>query len=277
MSMLLFKLVFSICTLLVISGCGGSSGFPPVITGVKAQSLMFGRTATIYLGGKDLRSNLVVDAGTACTNPSFAANSSTDLLVLNCLVKSVGEFTLTVKTETGELIFSGSLNVPKPEVAILTNKGTISVELDPVLAPVSSANFLSYVGSGFYSGTLFHRVIAGFVIQAGGYTSGMLKKPGQLSPIILESKNGLSNKRGTLAMARTNLFNSATSEFYINLANNTALDYVNAGSPGYAVFGTVTQGLDVVDTIAAEPTGILNGFSDVPRNEISINLVLQSK
>ena len=263
--------------MLIISGCGGSSGFPPIVTGVKAQSLMFGRTATIYLGGKDLRSNLVVDAGTACTNPSFAANSSTDLLVLNCLVKSVGEFTLTVKTETGELIFSGSLNVPKPEVAILTNKGTISVELDPVLAPVSVANFLSYVGSGFYSGTLFHRVIPGFVIQAGGYTSGMLKKPGQLSPIILESKNGLSNKRGTLAMARTNLFNSATSEFYINLANNTALDYVNAGSPGYAVFGTVTQGLDVVDTIAAEPTGILNGFSDVPRNEISINLVLQSK
>jgi len=239
--------------------------------------LMFGRTATIYLGGKDLRSNLIVDAGTACTNPSFATNSSTDLLVLNCLVKSVGEFTLTVKTETGELIFSGSLNVPKPEVAILTNKGTISVELDPVLAPVSAANFLSYVASGFYSGTLFHRVIAGFVIQAGGYTSGMLKKPGQLSPIILESKNGLSNKRGTLAMARTNLFNSATSEFYINLANNTALDYVNAGSPGYAVFGTVTQGLDVVDTIAAEPTGTLNAFSDVPRNEISINLVLQSK
>jgi cyclophilin family peptidyl-prolyl cis-trans isomerase len=275
--MLLFKLVFSICTLLVISGCGGSSGFPPVITGVKAQSLMFGRTATIYLGGKDLRSNLVVDAGTACTNPSFAANSSTDLLVLNCLVKSVGEFTLTVKTETGEIIFSGSLNVPKPEVAILTNKGTISVELDPNLAPVSSANFLSYVGSGFYSNTLFHRVIAGFVIQAGGYTSGMLKKPGQLNPIILESKNGLSNKRGTLAMARSYLFNSATSEFYINLANNTALDYVNAGSPGYAVFGTVTQGLDVVDTIAAEPTGILNGFSDVPRNEITINLVLQSK
>jgi len=275
--MTLLKLVFSICVFLAISGCGGSSGFPPIVTGVKAQSLMFGRTATIYLGGKDLRSNLVVDAGTACTNPSFAANSSTDLLVLNCLVKSVGEFTLTVKTETGELIFSGSLNVPKPEVAILTNKGTISVELDPVLAPVSSANFLSYVGSGFYSGTLFHRVIAGFVIQAGGYTSGMLKKPGQLSPIILESKNGLSNKRGTLAMARTNLFNSATSEFYINLANNTALDYVNAGSPGYAVFGTVTQGLDVVDTIAAEPTGILNGFSDVPRNEISINLVLQSK
>ena len=238
---------------------------------------MFGRTATIYLGGKDLRSNLVADAGANCTNPSFAINSSTDLLVLNCLVKSVGEFTLSVKTETGEIVYSGTLNVPKPEVALLTSKGTISVELDPTLAPVSSANFLSYVGSGFYSSTIFHRVIAGFVIQAGGYTTGVTKKTGQLSPIVLESNNGLSNKRGTLAMARSALFNSATSEFYINLADNLALDYKNAGNPGYAVFGTVTQGLDVVDTIAAEPTGILNGFSDVPRNEITINLVLQSK
>jgi len=275
--MSLLKLVFSICILLVISGCGGSSGFPPVITGVKAQSLMFGRTATIYLGGKDLRSNLVVDAGTACINPSFSDNSSTDLLVLNCLVKAAGEFKLSVKTETGELVYLGSLNVPKPEIALLTSKGTISVELDPTLAPVSSANFLSYMGSGFYSNTIFHRVIAGFVIQAGGYTTGLVKKTGQLNPILLESNNGLTNKRGTLAMARTSVFNSATSEFYINLADNFSLDYKNAANPGYAVFGKVTQGLDVVDVIAAEPTGILNGLIDVPLSDITINLVLQSK
>ena len=275
--MLLLKLIFTICVFLVISGCGGSSGFPPAITGVKAQSLMFGRTATIYLGGKDLRSHLVVDAGTACVNPSFADNSSTDLLVLNCLVKAVGELKLSVKTETGELVYSGSLNVPKPEVAMLTSKGTISVELDPSLAPISSANFLSYVGSGFYSNTIFHRVIAGFVIQAGGYTTGLVKKTGQLNPIFLESNSGLTNKRGTLAMARTSVFNSATSEFYINLADNLSLDYKNAANPGYAVFGKVIQGLDVVDTIAAEPTGILNGFIDVPLSDITINLVLQSK
>jgi cyclophilin family peptidyl-prolyl cis-trans isomerase len=238
---------------------------------------MFGRTATIYLGGKDLRSNLVVDAGTDCINPSFAANSSTDLLVLNCLVKVVGEFTLSVKSETGELVYSGTLNVPKPEVALLTSKGTISVELDPTLAPVSSANFLSYVSSGFYSSTIFHRVIAGFVIQAGGYTTGLVKKTGQLNPILLESNNGLTNKRGTLAMARTSVFNSATSEFYINLADNLSLDYKNAANPGYAVFGKVIQGLDMVDAIAAEPTGILNGFIDVPLSDITINLVLQSK
>jgi cyclophilin family peptidyl-prolyl cis-trans isomerase len=275
--MSLLKLILIISVFFVISGCGGSSGFPPTITGVKAQSLMFGRASTIYLGGKNLRSNLVVDAGTACINPSFAANSSTDLLVLNCLVKAVGEFTLSVKTETGEIVYSGSLNVPKPEVALLTSKGTISVELDPNLAPVSSANFLSYVGSGFYSSTIFHRVIAGFVIQAGGYTSGLVKKTGQLSSIVLESSNGLSNKRGTLAMARTSEFNSATSEFYINLADNFSLDYKNAANPGYAVFGKVIQGLDVVDIIAAESTGISNGFIDVPLNDITINLVLQSK
>lgn len=275
--MSLLKLIFTICLLLVISGCGGSNGFPPTITGVKAQSLMYGRTATIYLGGKDLRSNLVVDAGTACINPSFADNSSTDLLVLNCLVKAVGDFKISVKTETGELLYSGSLNVPKPEIALLTSKGTISVELDPTLAPVSSANFLTYVGSGFYSNSIFHRVIAGFVIQAGGYTTGLVKKTGQLNPILLESNNGLTNKRGTLAMARTSVFNSATSEFYINLADNISLDYKNAANPGYAVFGKVTQGLDVVDAIATEPTGILNGFIDVPLSDITINLVLQSK
>jgi peptidyl-prolyl cis-trans isomerase A (cyclophilin A) len=275
--MSLLKLIFTLCVFLVISGCGGSNGFPPTITGVKAQSLMFGRTATIYLGGKDLRSNLVVDAGTACINPNFADNSSTDLLVLNCLVKAVGDFKLSVMTETGELVYSGSLNVPKPEIALLTSKGTIAVELDPTLAPISSANFLSYVGSGFYSSTIFHRVIAGFVIQAGGYTNGLVKKMGQLNPILLESNNGLTNKRGTLAMARTSVFNSATSEFYINLADNISLDYKNAANPGYAVFGKVTQGLDVVDAIATEPTGILNGFIDVPLNDITINLVLQSK
>jgi cyclophilin family peptidyl-prolyl cis-trans isomerase len=275
--MSLLKLIFTLCVFLVISGCGGSNRFPPTITGVKAQSLMFGRTATIYLGGKDLRSNLVVDAGTACINPNFADNSSTDLLVLNCLVKAVGDFKLSVMTETGELVYSGSLNVPKPEIALLTSKGTISVELDPTLAPISSANFLSYVGSGFYSSTIFHRVIAGFVIQAGGYTTGLVKKTGQLNPIILESNNGLTNKRGTLAMARTSVFNSATSEFYINLADNISLDYKNAANPGYAVFGKVTQGLDVVDVIAAEPTGILNGLIDVPLSDITINLVLQSK
>ena len=133
------------------------------------------------------------------------------------------------------------------------------------------------MNKGFYRDTLFHRVIPNFVVQGGGYTTGMVKKTEQSAPIELESNKGLSNVRGSLAMARTYLPNSATSEFYINLVNNVSLDYKNAANPGYAVFGKVVQGMDVVDAIAAEPTGVVGGFSDVPLADITLSLALQSK
>ena len=138
-------------------------------------------------------------------------------------------------------------------------------------------NFLTYVSQGFYKGTLFHRVIPGFVIQAGGYSSGMIKKTGQAAPIALETNRGLSNLRGTVAMARTNIANSATSEFYVNLVNNTSLDFINVSNPGYAVFGTLIQGMDTADSIALEPTGVFGGSADVPLNEVAIMLALQVK
>jgi cyclophilin family peptidyl-prolyl cis-trans isomerase len=261
----------------LLTACGGSTGFPPVITAIKPQSLSYGRTATIYLGGKDLRSSLVVESGGACTNPSFASSSTTDVLVLNCLVNVVGDLPLTIKTDAGAVVYTATLTVPKPQVSIITSKGSFTLELDPATAPISVKNFLSYVKSGYYSNTLFHRVIPGFVAQAGGYTTGMVKKPGQLDPIELESNKGLSNARATVAMARTNVFNSATSEFYVNLVDNTFLDYKNAANPGYAVFGTVVQGMDVVDAIATEPTGVFNGSTDVPLTDITITMALQSK
>jgi cyclophilin family peptidyl-prolyl cis-trans isomerase len=261
----------------LLTACGGSTGFPPVITAVKPQSLSYGRTATIYLGGKDLRSSLVVESGGGCTSPSFGTSSSTDTLVLNCLVTVVGDLPLTIKSATGEVIYTTTLSVPKPEVSIITNKGTFTLELDLARAPISVKNFLSYVRGGYYSSTLFHRVIPGFVAQAGGYTTGLVRKPGQLDPIELESNKGLSNARATVAMARTNVFNSATSEFYVNLVDNTFLDYKNAANPGYAVFGTVVQGMDVVDAIAAVPTGVFNGSTDVPLIDITITMALQSK
>jgi cyclophilin family peptidyl-prolyl cis-trans isomerase len=261
----------------LLTACGGSTGFPPVVTAIQPQSLSYGRTATIYLGGKDLRSSLVVESGGACTSPSFASNSSTDLLVLNCLVTVVGDLPLTIKSDTGELIYTTTLTVPKPQVSIITNKGSFTLELDLATAPITVKNFLSYVRGGYYSNTLFHRVIPGFVAQAGGYTTGLVRKPGQLDPIELESNKGLSNARATVAMARTNVFNSATSEFYVNLVDNTFLDYKNAANPGYAVFGTVVQGMDVVDAIAAVPTGVFNGSTDVPLTEITITMALQSK
>ena len=261
----------------LLSACGGTNDFPPVVTGVKVQSAQYGKTATIYLGGKDLRSTLKVDTTGACTSPTFASNSNTDTLVLNCMVAKTGDFSLVVQTAEGVAIYSTTLNIPLPQVALITGKGSITLELDPTLAPISTNNFLSYVNKGFYRSTLFHRVIPNFVIQGGGYTAGLVKQTVQSAPIELESNKGLSNVRGSLAMARTYLPNSATSEFYINLVDNLSLDYKNAANPGYAVFGIVVQGMDVADAMAAEPTGVVGGFSDVPLSDITLSLALQTK
>ena len=271
------KLFLSACIFILLSGCGGSTGFPPVVTAIKAQTLQYGRVATINLGGKDLRTSLVVESNGACANSTFAANSTTDLLILNCTITVVGDLPLNVMDANGTSIYSTTLTVPKPQVALITALGGITFELDYAKAPISVDNFLGYVKRGYYSNTLFHRVIPGFMIQGGGFTTGLVKKPGLVNPIFLESKNGLSNLRGTLAMARTNVANSATSEFYINLVDNLFLNYKNEGNPGYAVFGNVVQGLDIVDAISAKPTGIFNGYADVPLEDVTISMALQVK
>jgi cyclophilin family peptidyl-prolyl cis-trans isomerase len=271
------KLFISACIFILLSGCGGSTGFPPVVTAIKAQTLQYGRVATISLGGKDLRTSLVVESNGACANSTFAANSTTDLLILNCTITVVGDLPLNVMDANGTSIYTTTLTVPKPQVALITALGGITLELDHAKAPISVDNFLGYVKRGYYSNTLFHRVIPGFMIQGGGFTTGLVKKPGLVNPIFLESKNGLSNLRGTLAMARTNVANSATSEFYINLVDNLFLNYRNEGNPGYVVFGNVVQGLDVVDSISAKPTGIFNGYADVPLEDVTISMALQVK
>lgn len=272
-----FQLMWALALAFFLSACGGSSGFPPVITGVKVQSIQYGQTATIYLGGNDLRSSLIVDSEGACLNPTFGSASSTSMLVLNCTVSKTGNFVLTIKSAEGQVLNTTSISVPKPQVMLITSLGTVTLELEPEVAPISVNNFLSYVGKSYYSNTLFHRVIPGFVVQGGGYTTGLVKKTGQLSPIVLESNKGLLNVRGSLAMARTNVFNSATSEFFVNLVDNTFLDFRNVANPGYAVFGRVLQGMDVVDLIGTKPTGVLNGFSDVPLEEVLVNLAVQVK
>ena len=272
-----FKLWASLALAMLLSACGGSTGFAPVVTGVKVQSVQYGKSATIYIGGKDLRSSLTVDTGGVCTNPNFASNSTTDTLVLNCVASQAGDFSLNVLSPDGQTIYSTLVNVPLPQVTLITSKGSITLELDPARAPISTNNFLTYVSKGFYRSTLFHRVIPNFVVQGGGYTTGMVKKTDQAAPIELESNKGLSNLRGTLAMARTNLPNSATSEFYINLVDNLSLDFKNTANPGYAVFGKVIQGMELVDAIALEPTGVVGGMSDVPLTEIALSLALQTK
>ena len=141
---------------------------------------------------------------------------------------------------------------PKEVVVIETTMGTIEVELDRQHAPVTVENFVQYVKDGFYDGTIFHRVYAGFVVQAGGYTPDESEKTTRAS-IKLETNVGLSNAVGTIAMARQTAPDSATSQFYINLVDNALLDYKSASSPGYAVFGKVVSGMDVVNSIAKVP------------------------
>lgn len=150
---------------------------------------------------------------------------------------------------------------------MVTSKGTVVVELYPLNAPVTVANFLQYVTDGFYKEKIFHRVISDFVIQGGGFDA-QLNLAANRAPITLEVCNGLSNTRGTIAMARTSVLNSATSQFFINVVDNTSLD--TAGG-GYAVFGKVVSGMDVVDLIKAVPTQTVIGFgSDVPVTPITI-------
>jgi len=149
-----------------------------------------------------------------------------------------------------------------------TTHGAFTVALDAGKAPLTVANFLQYVDDGFYDGLIFHRVIPGFMVQGGGMTPDFKEKPG-LAPIKNEAKNGLRNNRGTLAMARTNDIDSASSQFFINLADNDFLNHSPA-SFGYAVFGNVVDGLDTIDRIAKERTGTRRGHSDVPVGDVMV-------
>lgn len=159
-----------------------------------------------------------------------------------------------------------------PTVEMQTSMGAIVIELDAEKAPLTVKNFLQYANDGFYNGTIFHRVIEGFMIQGGGFTKDMGEKPTG-AQIPNEAKNGLKNQRGTIAMARRAEPHSATAQFFINHKDNDALDYPSRDGWGYAVFGKVTQGLDVVDKIAKVRTGNRGMFQDVPVEPVVIQSV----
>jgi peptidyl-prolyl cis-trans isomerase A (cyclophilin A) len=156
-----------------------------------------------------------------------------------------------------------------PQVDMRTSMGTIRLELYPAKAPKTVENFLQYVRDGHYNGTIFHRVIPNFMIQGGGMTPNMGQKPTR-APIPIESKNGLKNEVGTVAMARTADPNSATAQFFINVNANGFLDYPGQDGNGYTVFGKVVSGMDVVNKIAAVPTGSQGMHQNVPRQAVVI-------
>lgn len=262
----------------VLSGCGGGSAEDnQQVNQVKATTLSYGKQAVIQVAGMNLRANMTAETG-LCQSPVFNTTQSVpQLAVLNCMINATGEQPLTIRGSNGETLYKGTLTVRPPRVTVVTSLGNMTLELNPTAAPVTVNNFLSYVNSGYYSDTLFHRVAAGFVVQGGGYTTGLIKKTGQRDPIALETNKGLLNSRASVAMARTSVFNSATSEFFINLVDNTSLDYESETSPGYAVFGKVVNGMDVVDAMAAVPTGTASGAANVPLTDITITFAVQTQ
>ena len=180
-------------------------------------------------------------------------------------------FMILLLTSTLSFATEKTMSDTPTKVKLTTNLGEIIIQLDAEKAPVSSANFLTYVNEGFYNGTIFHRVIPDFMAQGGGFDTSFNQKAVH-APIKNEADNGLKNTRGTLAMARTNDPNSATAQFFINLKDNTFLNHTgkNASGWGYAVFGEVIEGMDVVDSMAKQPTGNRGGHQDVPKTDIII-------
>jgi len=179
---------------------------------------------------------------------------------LNILVASVLALVLAVNPLPAQ---------SKPDTVVFkTSLGDLTIALFNRAAPVTVKNFLAYVDSGFYNGTIFHRVIPGFVIQGGGYNKNLVRRP-TFPPIKNESDNGLKNERGTLSMARTQDPNSATSQFFVSLVDNPGLDFKGEGT-GYAVFGKVIVGMDVVDKIAKVQTETRGGFQDIPKEPVFV-------
>ena len=183
-------------------------------------------------------------------------------------------FMMLFLTSTLSFAKENTMSDTQTKVKLTTTLGEVIIQLNTEKAPVSAANFLTYVNEGFYNGTIFHRIIPDFMAQGGGFDTGFNQKAVH-APIKNEADNGLKNTRGTLAMARTNDPNSATAQFFINLKDNAFLNHTgkNASGWGYAVFGEVIEGMDVVDVIAKQKTGPKSGHQDVPVEPIIIEKV----
>lgn len=186
------------------------------------------------------------------------------------MIKTLSFLTLLLST-TLSFATENKMSDTQTKVKLTTSLGAITIQLDNAKAPVSAANFAEYVKSGFYNGTIFHRVIPGFMAQGGGFDTSFNQKETK-APIKNEADNGLKNKRGTLAMARTNDPNSATAQFFINYKDNSFLDHTSPTPSGwgYAVFGEVVEGMEVVDAMAKQATGNRGPHQDVPKTDIVI-------
>ena len=267
----------------LLSACGGGND-GVFVSNLVATPTAYSRAMTVTVLGSSLDKGVTVKADSGCGDVTEVAGGDSQGRRFTCTINALGTHTVRAFTTGGKELARMQVTVPQPEVTLTmtgvgTSLSTIVVQLDPDKAPLSVTNFLNYVNAGFYSGVIYHRVVKDFVIQAGGYTTGPAIKTATRSAIKLESNNGLSNVRGTIAMARTSAADSATSQFYFNTVDNLSLDYKSDTEPGYAVFGKIITGLDVMDQIAAVPVkvDVANGLTHLPQTDVTILLATQSK
>ena len=267
-------ILITLLSLLLVACSGGGQDPSPVVSEVQVDQLRYGQISTFKLLGVNLKQDFQVSI-TQCMNLQVLPGGTDLEQHVSCRPNKVGTLEVTPKTMQGVAMLVQAFEIPNPQVKMSTNFGDLWIELNPDAAPVTVDNFLKYVNANFYNATVFHRLIPQFVIQGGWLNSEMFEKPGASGSIVLESNSGLKNTRGSIAMARGSNPNSATTQFYFNLVDNPKLDYQNEGSPGYAVFGKIVNGLGVLDIMTQISTASLYGLDNVPTSNIRINSAVQ--
>ena len=265
----------SLCTL-VVAGCGSST--PDLaVSDIAVNQLKYGQLSQFTLTG-NFSDNEINVSTKNCKGLALVAGGTTIIKSVTCTIGAVGNgaVSLEAKLADGTVLKSVSFDVPNPQVSMQTSLGSVVLELNPTAAPLSTDNFLQYVNSKFYDNTLIHRVVTTgiFVAQGGWLTSTPAIQPGQKAAIVLEVNKGLSNLKGTIAMARSADLNSATSQYFFNLADNLALDISNGG---YAVFGKVVSGAEVLDAMASVKTTTAFGLADFPASNVIVLSATQTK
>jgi peptidyl-prolyl cis-trans isomerase A (cyclophilin A) len=273
-----FFLSFISLSALVLAGCGGSSSVPNLaVSDIAVNQLRYGQLSQFTLTG-NFSDNEINVSTKNCKGLALVAGGTTTTKSVTCTIGAVGTgaVSLEAKLADGTVLKSVSFDVPNPQVSMQTSLGAVVLELNPTAAPLSTDNFLQYVNSKFYDNTLIHRVVTAgiFVAQGGWLTPTPAVQPGQKAAIALEVNKGLSNLKGTIAMARSADLNSATSQYFFNLADNVALDTSNGG---YAVFGKVVLGSEVLDAMANVKTTTAFGLADFPANNVVVLSATQTK
>ncbi|MFZ6726091.1 peptidylprolyl isomerase [Undibacterium sp. MH2W] len=286
-------LLGAFASLAFLSGCGGSGSSSGTLATVSSVSITptlntsptvvaYRQTITMTVNGQNLLQGITIN-NPGCTNLTEVSGGTNTQRTYTCKIIRVGPFDMTITNGNSAQVYYAAFSVPlaaRPQVTLATTLGNLVIELNPGAAPISVDNFLDYVETKFYDNTLFHRVDQ-YVAQAGGYNTSLTALTPTYSAILLESTttSGLSNTYGTIGMASTSSINSATSQFYLNLVDNSTIFNANAstGATGYAVFGTIVSGFDVLNKISQVQTSVQNSLPTVPVTPIIINTATRTQ